>query len=153
MSRWLSIAAAVIALDQATKFAVSDWLAGGRVVEVTSFFNFVLAHNAGAAFSFLAGAAGALAALSWLDLVTVTGMAVLGLWLAPDVLGGDQAVQQTLPCLGAAVFGDADKLKRLEAIVHPAVTRSIEEAFAKAAPGVPPKKVIVVPGRLVNVGV
>ena len=30
MSRWLSIAAAVIALDQATKFAVSDWLAGGE---------------------------------------------------------------------------------------------------------------------------
>ena len=58
MSRWLGIAAAIIAVDQATKFAVSEWLAGGRVVEMTSFFNFVLAHNAGAAFSFLAGAAG-----------------------------------------------------------------------------------------------
>lgn len=58
MKRWLGIAAVIVVLDQATKFAVSEWLAGGRVVEVTSFFNFVLAHNAGAAFSFLAGAAG-----------------------------------------------------------------------------------------------
>jgi hypothetical protein len=52
-------------------------------------------------------AAGALAALSWLDLVTVSGMAVLGLWLAPEVLGGDLAAQRSLQWIGAAVFGVA----------------------------------------------
>lgn len=52
-------------------------------------------------------AAGALAALSWLDLVTVTGMAVIGLWLAPEVLGGDVAAQQSLQWIGASVFAVA----------------------------------------------
>ena len=33
------------------------------------------------------------------------------------------------------IFPDAQLRRELEAIVHPAVTRSIEEAFAKAAPG------------------
>jgi signal peptidase II len=58
MSRWLIIAASLIALDQATKYAITQWLFDGRSVEVTSFFNFVLVHNSGAAFSFLASAAG-----------------------------------------------------------------------------------------------
>ena len=58
MSRWLAIAAVLIVLDQASKFWITQWLAGGRGVEVTSFFNLVLVHNAGAAFSFLANAAG-----------------------------------------------------------------------------------------------
>jgi signal peptidase II len=58
MSRWLGLAALVIILDQASKYAVTQWLGGGRSVEVTSFFNFVLVYNTGAAFSFLASAAG-----------------------------------------------------------------------------------------------
>lgn len=75
MKRWLGIAAVIIVLDQATKFAVSEWLAGGRVVEVTSFFNFVLAHNAGAAFSFLAGAAG------WQRLFFSTIAVIAAVWI------------------------------------------------------------------------
>ncbi len=58
MSRWLGIAALLIVLDQASKYAITQWLGGGRSVEITSFFNIVLVHNAGAAFSFLAAAAG-----------------------------------------------------------------------------------------------
>ena len=58
MTRWLAIAAAVIVLDQASKFAMTQWLADGQNLVVTSFFNLVLWHNSGAAFSFLAGAAG-----------------------------------------------------------------------------------------------
>lgn len=75
MKRWLGIAAVIVVLDQATKFAVSEWLAGGRVVEVTSFFNFVLAHNAGAAFSFLAGAAG------WQRLFFSTIAVIAAVWI------------------------------------------------------------------------
>ena len=58
MSRWLGIAALLMVLDQASKYAVTQWLVDGRSVEVTSFFNFVLVYNSGAAFSFLASAGG-----------------------------------------------------------------------------------------------
>jgi len=56
--RWYAIALAVIVLDQVTKlWVVRDFFYGERL-EVTSFFNLVLAHNTGAAFSLLAGAGG-----------------------------------------------------------------------------------------------
>lgn len=57
-SRWLAVSAAVIVLDLATKAWVSRAFAPGDVVTVTPFFDLVLMHNAGAAFSFLAGAGG-----------------------------------------------------------------------------------------------
>lgn len=57
-ARWLWVSAAVVAADLATKAWVSRALAYGDSVEVTSFFNLVLTHNSGAAFSFLAGAGG-----------------------------------------------------------------------------------------------
>lgn len=49
---------AVLAFDQATKFWFEHRFDLGESVPVTSFFNFVLAHNRGAAFSFLADAGG-----------------------------------------------------------------------------------------------
>jgi signal peptidase II len=45
-------------LDLATKAWVASAFALGEVREVTPFFNMVLMHNTGAAFSFLAGAGG-----------------------------------------------------------------------------------------------
>ena len=57
-TRWLAVSAAVLAADLATKAWVSRVFAVGDSVEVTPFFNLVLAHNTGAAFSFLAGAGG-----------------------------------------------------------------------------------------------
>jgi len=56
--RWLAIAAAVVALDLATKAWISSAFRYGEVREVTPFFNLVLVHNQGAAFSFLADAGG-----------------------------------------------------------------------------------------------
>jgi len=58
MGKWLALSAAVVVLDQLTKYAISASLGPRAVVEVTSFFNLVLAYNRGAAFSFLAGASG-----------------------------------------------------------------------------------------------
>ena len=58
MGKWLALSAAIVILDQLTKYAVSATLAPREAIEVTSFFNLVLAHNRGAAFSFLAGASG-----------------------------------------------------------------------------------------------
>ncbi len=57
-ARWLGVSAAIVAADLATKAWVSRALAYGDVVEITPFFNLVLTHNPGAAFSFLAGAGG-----------------------------------------------------------------------------------------------
>jgi len=55
---WLVLSAVVIVLDQLTKQWVSKLLVFGEVIPVMPSFNLVLAHNAGAAFSFLAGAGG-----------------------------------------------------------------------------------------------
>jgi signal peptidase II len=55
---WLGVALVVIALDQLTKTMVMGQFALHESRTVTPFFNLVRAHNAGAAFSFLAGAAG-----------------------------------------------------------------------------------------------
>ncbi len=55
---WLGLSAAVLAIDLATKAWASASLASGEPVRVTGFFNLVLVHNPGAAFSFLAGAGG-----------------------------------------------------------------------------------------------
>jgi signal peptidase II len=58
LTPWLGIAAIVILLDQITKITVSKMFRFGDSHPVTSFFNLVLAHNKGAAFSFLAGESG-----------------------------------------------------------------------------------------------
>ncbi len=56
--RWLLVSLAIVVADLATKAWVSAAFEPGEVLEVTPFFNLVLMHNAGAAFSFLAGAGG-----------------------------------------------------------------------------------------------
>lgn len=55
---WLGLALLVIALDQVTKTLIVGQFQLHESVRITSFFNIVRAHNTGAAFSFLAGAAG-----------------------------------------------------------------------------------------------
>ncbi len=57
-TRWLALSAVIIAADLATKAWVSHVFQLGDTLVVTPFFNLVLAHNTGAAFSFLAGAGG-----------------------------------------------------------------------------------------------
>ncbi len=75
MRKWLSLSAVIIVLDQITKYAVTQSLALGKSVAVTPFFNLVLVHNPGAAFSFLSDQSGwqrglfiaiALAASAWI---------------------------------------------------------------------------------------
>ncbi len=58
MRKWLALSAIIIALDLLTKHWVQSVLTDGEQLPVTSFFNLVLFHNQGAAFSFLAGAGG-----------------------------------------------------------------------------------------------
>jgi signal peptidase II len=58
MLHWLWLSGVVIMLDQATKFLASRLLELYSPVPVLPFVNLTLAHNPGAAFSFLAGASG-----------------------------------------------------------------------------------------------
>ena len=56
--RWLWLAAAVLVADLATKAAIVAAFRDGGERVVTGFFSLILTYNAGAAFSFLAGADG-----------------------------------------------------------------------------------------------
>jgi len=55
---WLAIAVAIALADQVSKGVISANLRFSEVREITGFFNLVLAHNRGAAFSFLSDAGG-----------------------------------------------------------------------------------------------
>ena len=75
MKKWLALAGVIFVLDQLTKYAGTASLRLGERIEVTPFFNLVLVHNPGAAFSFLSDASGwqrwffvvlALAASAWI---------------------------------------------------------------------------------------
>lgn len=55
---WLALAVVLALADQASKGAISASLRIGEAREITGFFNLVLAHNRGAAFSFLSDAGG-----------------------------------------------------------------------------------------------
>ena len=55
---WLGIAAIMILLDQISKITMAKTFAYNQARAVTSFFNLVLVHNKGAAFSFLAAESG-----------------------------------------------------------------------------------------------
>ena len=58
LALWLGLALLVIVADQLSKTIIVSQFALGDRVPVYPFFNLVRAHNAGAAFSFLAGASG-----------------------------------------------------------------------------------------------
>ena len=53
LKRWLLVSVVVIVLDQSSKAALSSHFIYGGSMALTPFFNLVLAHNTGAAFSFL----------------------------------------------------------------------------------------------------
>ena len=76
----LAVAVVVIALDQWTKALASAQLSYASPVVLTSWFNLTLAHNTGAAFSFLADAGGW--QRTFFIAVAVTVCAALVIWLA-----------------------------------------------------------------------
>ncbi|MDH2917279.1 MAG: signal peptidase II [Gallionella sp.] len=56
--RWLTLSLVVVILDQLSKAAINSNFVYGESLAITPFFNLVLAHNSGAAFSFLSDAGG-----------------------------------------------------------------------------------------------
>lgn len=55
---WLGMALLLILIDQLSKILIVQLFHYGESLYVTDFFNIILIHNPGAAFSFLAGAGG-----------------------------------------------------------------------------------------------
>lgn len=58
LSRWLALSVLVIVLDQLSKLWITSHFVYGEHLYVLSVFDLVLAHNTGAAFSFLSDAGG-----------------------------------------------------------------------------------------------
>ena len=58
LSKWLTLSALVIVLDQISKLWIANHFVYGEALAVFPSFNLVLAHNKGAAFSFLNDAGG-----------------------------------------------------------------------------------------------
>ncbi|HEV2221321.1 MAG TPA: signal peptidase II [Casimicrobiaceae bacterium] len=75
---WLWLSAAVIALDQASKHLILAAFHPGQELALAPFMSLVLAFNSGAAFSFLAGAAGW---QRWLFAAIAIAACVLMVWL------------------------------------------------------------------------
>ena len=98
LKRWLALSALVIVLDQLSKAWISSHFALGESLTVLGIFNLVLAHNTGAAFSFLNDAGGmqrwlfsiiAIAASGWIIwLLRKHGEQVLFAMALSMILGG-----------------------------------------------------------------
>jgi signal peptidase II len=58
MRKWLALAAAIVVIDQITKYFIMQKFALHETLFVTPFFNLVHVRNTGAAFSMLANAGG-----------------------------------------------------------------------------------------------
>lgn len=58
ISKWLGLAALIIAVDHLTKWWISSSLDYQQAIPLLSYFSIVRVHNYGAAFSFLADAGG-----------------------------------------------------------------------------------------------
>src|SRR5665647_2400053 len=98
LNRWLGLSALVILLDQLSKAWIISHFAFGETYTVLSVFNLVLAHNTGAAFSFLNDAGGmqrwlfsiiAIAASGWIIwLLRRHSQQLLFSWALSIILGG-----------------------------------------------------------------
>ena len=76
---WISVALAVVLADQATKWAIVEWVELYGKVPLNSFMNLTHQQNSGAAFSFLAGAGGW---QRWFFVVLATVVSVvIAVWL------------------------------------------------------------------------
>ena len=107
---WLSLSLALIVLDQWTKGLAVRHLAFQQPVPVIpGFWNWMLAHNTGAAFSFLAGAGGW---QHWLfTLIAIVVSAVLIVWLA-RVPRGDWRTALPFAMIVAGALGNViDRLR------------------------------------------
>jgi len=106
---WFALAGVVAALDLATKAWVSAALGPHQRVEVLPFFNLVLVHNPGAAFSVLADAGGW---QRWLFTALTFGIgAAIAWWLAHGARGKPWLSAALALILSGAIGNGIDRLR------------------------------------------
>ncbi|MBG9388222.1 signal peptidase II [Caenimonas aquaedulcis] len=104
---WLGLALVLFLADQFTKVLILGYYRLGDSTYVTSFFNVVRAHNTGAAFSFLASAAGW---QRWLFVGIGVAAAIFIVWMLRSH-AGQKLFSFALACiLGGAVGNVVDRL-------------------------------------------
>jgi signal peptidase II len=107
MMQWLWISGLVIALDQASKSLMVSWLSLHESIVVIPFFNLTMAHNTGAAFSFLSQAGGW---QRWFFVVLAVSISLgLLIWLKKSVKTKMEALSISL-ILGGAIGNVIDRI-------------------------------------------
>ena len=103
---WLGLALLILIADQFTKVLILGYYRLGDATYVTSFFNVVRVHNAGAAFSFLANAGGW---QRWLFTGIGIAAAIFILWMLKSH-AGQKLFSFALACiLGGAIGNVIDR--------------------------------------------
>ncbi|MCP5280969.1 MAG: lipoprotein signal peptidase [Rhodoferax sp.] len=107
MLPWLGLALVLLIVDQFTKILILGSYQLGDSTRVTSFFNLVRVHNEGAAFSFLAGAAGW---QRWFFTAIGIGAALFIVWMLRSH-AGQRLFAFAMACiLGGAIGNVIDRL-------------------------------------------
>jgi signal peptidase II len=108
MLKWLWLSAAVIVLDQITKYVAERALVLYAPVEVTPFFNLTLVYNPGAAFSFLGDASGW---QRWFFVLVAVGASVFIVWWLRNLHPSERWTAASLALiLGGALGNVIDRL-------------------------------------------
>ncbi|MBL8513212.1 MAG: lipoprotein signal peptidase [Betaproteobacteria bacterium] len=105
--KWLVWSAIVVALDQLTKQVITAHFHYGEVKFITSWFNLVLAHNTGAAFSFLANAGGWQRGFFVTVTIVITGVL---LWMLRDHKGNRWLALALALVIGGAIGNLIDRV-------------------------------------------
>jgi signal peptidase II len=107
--RFLALSAAVVAADQLSKWLIESHLALFRAMPVLPVLEITRLHNSGAAFSFLAGAAGW---QRWLfSALALAVSAGLALWLARIERGANLLAGALALIIGGALGNLIDRLR------------------------------------------
>ena len=107
MLKWLWLTGLVIALDQASKWIMVSWLSLYETVAVIPYFNLTMAHNTGAAFSFLANEGGW---QRWFFVGLALAISVgLFIWLAKSAKTKMEAISVSM-ILGGAIGNVIDRV-------------------------------------------
>jgi signal peptidase II len=120
---WLGVAALVILIDQVTKTLIVGSFQLGGSHTVTSFFNIVRWHNTGAAFSFLAGAAGW---QRWFFVGLGTAAALFIVWMLSRH-GGQRLFALALALILGGAIGNV-----IDRVLHGYVIDFIQVHYGKA---------------------
>lgn len=106
MLPWLGLAVLLLIADQFTKVLILGYYKLGDATYVTSFFNIVRVHNAGAAFSFLASESGW---QRWFFTAIGVGAAIFIIWMLRSH-AGQKLFSFALACiLGGAIGNVIDR--------------------------------------------